>query len=165
MKIRLSMYSLAVGIVLLDQVTKYWISQIKPYVNVIPGFFNLVYVENTGAAFGIFQGRLGILSLISLAAMAVLVVLIWQEHHERKGMLLALALILGGTGGNLIDRVRLKYVVDFLEFYIKTYRWPAFNIADSAISTGVALLILLTLKDELLRKKSTDPTTENQQTP
>ena len=165
MKIRLSMYSLAVGIVLLDQVTKYWISQTKPYVNVIPGFFNLVYVENTGAAFGIFQGRLGILSLISLAAMAVLAVLIWQGPHERKGMLIAFALILGGTCGNLIDRVRLKYVVDFLEFYIKTYRWPSFNIADSAISTGVALLILLTLKDELSRKKSTDPTPENQQVP
>ncbi|GAK53448.1 lipoprotein signal peptidase [Candidatus Moduliflexus flocculans] len=165
MKIRLSMYSLAVGIVLLDQVTKYWISQTKPYVNVIPGFFNVVYVENTGAAFGIFQGRLGILSLISLAAMTVLAVLIWQGQHERKGMLLAFALILGGTCGNLIDRVRLKYVVDFLEFYIKTYRWPSFNIADSAISTGVALLILLTLKDEFLRKKSTDPTPENQQLP
>jgi len=164
-KIRLIMYSLAAGIVLLDQVTKYWISQIRPSVKVIPGLFNLVYVENRGAAFGIFQGQLGILSLISFAAMVVLAILIWQEHHERKGMLIALSLILGGTCGNFIDRVYLKYVVDFLEFYIGTYRWPAFNIADSAISIGVTLLILLTLKDEFLRKKSTEPTPENQQLP
>ncbi len=163
MKIRLTMYSLAAGIVLLDQLTKYWISQTKPYVNVIPGFFNLVYVENTGAAFGIFQGQLWVLSLISAAAAVVLAAIIWRE--ERKGMSLALALILGGTCGNLIDRVRLKYVVDFLEFYIKEYRWPSFNIADSAISIGVALLILLTVKDEFSRKNSTDPASENQQTP
>ena len=131
----------------------------------IPGFFNLVYVENTGAAFGIFQGKLWLLSAISFAAMVVLSWLIWQGQHERKGMLLALALILGGTCGNFIDRVRLKYVVDFLEFYIKTYRWPSFNIADSAISIGVALLILLTVKDEFSRKKSTEPGYEHKQMP
>ena len=165
MNFRLTMYSLAAGIVLLDQVSKWWISQIKPYVNVIPGFFNLVYVENTGAAFGIFQGKLWLLSAISFAAMVVLSWLIWQGQHERKGMLLALALILGGTCGNFIDRVRLKYVVDFLEFYIKTYRWPSFNIADSAISIGVALLILLTVKDEFSRKKSTEPGYEHKQMP
>ena len=165
MNFRLTMYSLAAGIVLLDQVSKWWISQIKPYVNVIPGFFNLVYVENTGAAFGIFQGKLWLLSAISFAAMVVLSWLIWQGQHERKGMLLALALILGGTCGNFIDRVRLKYVVDFLEFYIKTYRWPSFNIADSAISIGVALLILLTVKDEFSRKKSTEPGYEHKQIP
>ena len=165
MNFRLTMYSLAAGIALLDQVSKYWISQIKPYVKVIPGFFNLVYVENTGAAFGIFQGKLWLLSAISFAAMVVLSWLIWQGQHERKGMLLALALILGGTCGNFIDRVRLKYVVDFLEFYIKTYRWPSFNIADSAISIGVALLILLTVNEEFSRKKSTEPGYEHKQMP
>ena len=165
MNFRLTMYSLAAGIVLLDQVSKFWISQIRPYVKVIPGFFNLVYVENTGAAFGIFQGKLWLLSAISFAAMIVLSWLIWQGQHERKGMLLAFTLILGGTCGNFIDRVRLNYVVDFLEFYIKTYRWPSFNIADSAISIGVALLILLTVKDEFFRKQSADHASENQQTP
>ena len=145
------MFSLSAIIVLLDQATKYWISQSKPFIQVIPGFFNIVYVENPGAAFGILHGKQGLLTAISVMAMLVLIGLMWQER--RRGVLVSLSLILGGTCGNLIDRVCLKYVVDFLDAHVKNYHWPSFNIADSAITVGVSLLILVTFLEESSRKK------------
>ncbi len=139
------MLSLSGIIVILDQLTKYLVEQARPNFQVIPGFFSLTYVRNAGAAFGILQGQKFLLVGVSLIAMAILLFLLFYEHEKRKGLLLALALILGGTFGNLIDRVRLSYVIDFLLFYVKQYRWPAFNIADTAISIGVGILILVTL--------------------
>ena len=145
MKRRFMMLGLAGIIVLLDQGTKYIVNQVQPHFQVIPGFFTLTYVKNTGAAFGILQGKQSLLTAVSVVAMGVLLFLLFYEREERKGLLYALALILGGTCGNFIDRVRLGYVVDFLDFHIQQRHWPAFNIADSAISIGVGLLILLTL--------------------
>lgn len=149
MKQRIFALILAVSITLLDQWTKLLVSQTKPFLQIIPGFFNIHYIENTGAAFGILQGKLTFLAIISTIAMGVLVFLIFHERPPRWGMLIALACILGGTCGNLIDRVRLKYVVDFLQFYItvsqKTYYWPSFNVADTSISIGVGLLIVFML--------------------
>ena len=145
MKRRFIMLGLAGIIVLLDQGTKYIISQVQPHFQVIPGFFNLTYVKNTGAAFGILQGRQPLLTAVSVVAMAVFLFLLFYEREERKGLSYALALILGGTCGNFIDRVRLGYVVDFLDVHIQQHHWPTFNVADSAISIGVGLLILVTL--------------------
>lgn len=148
MQRRVVMLGLAGLIVLLDQFTKFLIDRSRLHFQVIPGFFNLSYVENTGAAFGILQGKQFLLSSISVLAMGVLVFLIFHENPSRKGLLFGLALILGGTCGNFIDRVRLGYVIDFFEFHIKQYHWPSFNVADSAISIGVAILILLMLWEE-----------------
>ena len=145
------MISLSALIVLLDQASKYWISQIKPFIQVIPGFFNIVYVENPGAAFGILHGKQGLLSAISIIAVIVLLALIFQER--RTGVSVSLSLILGGTCGNLIDRVRLGYVVDFLDVYVMDHHWPSFNIADSAITVGVGILIVVTFLEEFSRKK------------
>ncbi len=153
MKIRLAMFSLAGLLILLDQGTKFLIRQTRPNIQVIPGFFNMTYVENRGAAFGILQGKIWLLIIVSLIASAIFVFLILRENPERKGFLIALSLILGGTCGNLIDRARLNYVVDFLDFHIKQHHWPSFNIADSAISTGVGLLIIVTLWEEFTRDK------------
>ncbi len=149
MKRRLAVLSIAAAIFVFDQITKFWVSQARPNFQVIPGFFNIHYVENTGAAFGILQGRQTFLALVSILAIGILLFLIIYEREEKKGMFSALALILGGTCGNLIDRVRLGYVVDFLQLYVKLYGkyyyWPSFNVADSAITIGVGLLIVLTL--------------------
>jgi len=151
-KRRLVLLSLAGMIVILDQLTKFWISQTKPSFEVIPGFFNLSYVKNTGAAFGILQGKQFLLTSISVVAIGVLVFLIFYEHKSRKGLLFALTLILGGTCGNFIDRARLGYVIDFLDFHIKQRHWPSFNVADSAISIGVGILILVMIWEEYHEK-------------
>lgn len=160
MKHRIIALSLAGFITILDQATKAWVSHVKPDLRIIPGFFNIHYIENTGAAFGILQGKLTLLTLVSVLAMIVIVGLIFYERDANRGMLYALACILGGTCGNLIDRVRLKYVVDFLQVYIKLFGkyfyWPSFNIADSAISVGVVILIFVMFRQEYLAKKSSE---------
>jgi len=151
-KKRLLMLSFSGVIVILDQVAKYLVETLRPNILVIPGFFNVTYVRNTGAAFGILQGKHLLLAGVSLLAMGVLLFLLFYEREEKTGLLLALALILGGTCGNLIDRIRFGYVIDFLLLYIQRYQWPAFNIADSSISIGVGLLILVTFLES--RKES-----------
>ena len=137
------------GIVLvLDQFTKYLVLQrfaLHESVPVIPGFFNLTYVRNPGAAFGILAGAHGawrtvFFIAVSLAALAVIITLVRKTHDRLP--LAAFALIGGGAVGNLIDRVRSGEVVDFIEWYYRSYHWPAFNIADSAITVGVALLAI-----------------------
>ena len=134
------------AVIVLDQFTKYVVLQrfsLHESVPVIPGFFNLTYVRNPGAAFGILAGAHGawrtvFFITISLVALAVIITLVRKTHDRLP--LVAFALIGGGAVGNLIDRVRSGEVVDFIEWYYRSYHWPAFNIADSAISVGVALL-------------------------
>ncbi len=103
---------------------------------VIKGVFHLTYVENTGAAFGMLQGNTWFLILTSVLVSAVVAYLIWKVKPENRYVKLSLALILGGALGNLVDRVLLGYVVDFLDFRI----WPVFNIADSCVVVGAILL-------------------------
>ena len=113
---------------------------------VIEGFFSLVYVMNPGAAFGFLAGApeifryfffIGITSL----AMLLIIYYILKSKQERLPVIISLTLIFGGAVGNLIDRIRFGAVVDFLDFYIGTWHWPAFNVADSAISAGAVLMI------------------------
>jgi len=140
----------AVLVVVADQVSKAVVSdlfslyQVRP---VIAGFFNLTFITNTGAAFGIFARSGGFLRkwLLGGVAVAALVALVFAWRHLKDNHRLyplAIGLIGGGAVGNLIDRVRFGAVVDFLDFYIGRYHWPAFNVADSAITVGVALFIL-----------------------
>lgn len=111
----------------------------------ITGFFNLVLVFNRGAAFSFLSNASGwqreFFSGLALIASAVIVTLIWRNSGDRL-FCAGLALILGGALGNLWDRVALGHVVDFLDFHAYGYHWPAFNLADSAITVGAALLIL-----------------------
>ena len=133
-------------VVLLDQLTKYLVVKnffIHESVKVIPGFFSLTYVRNPGAAFGILAGASGswrtiFFATVSLAALAVIATLV-RKTADRLS-LIAFSLIGGGAVGNLIDRVRFGEVVDFIEWYYGSFHWPTFNIADSAITVGVALL-------------------------
>lgn len=105
-------------------------------VPVVKGVFHLTYVENTGAAFGMLQGNTWFLILTSALVSATVAYLIWKAKPGNRYAKLSLALILGGALGNLVDRVLLGYVVDFLDFRI----WPVFNIADSCVVVGAVLL-------------------------
>jgi signal peptidase II len=136
---------LAIVITVLDQWTKSLVTlhfDLYEYRTVIDGFFDVRYIQNTGAAWGMFAGGhywLAGLSLLVLAAMVA-----WQKHFFRDCTLdrVAFGLLIGGIVGNLIDRVRLLYVVDFLDFHWRGHHFPAFNVADSAICIGVGLVFL-----------------------
>ncbi len=138
--------SLATVIVILDQITKLWISQIFVYGEsvAVTDFFNLVLVHNSGAAFSFLSNAGGWQRwLFSAVAATASVWIIWllRKHKQEKLFCFALTLILGGALGNLIDRAAYGYVVDFLDFYWNTYHFPAFNIADSAVTCGAGLLL------------------------
>jgi signal peptidase II len=144
--------ALALIIILADQFTKVLILGYYEYGDStrITSFFNLVRVHNRGAAFSFLASAGGwqrwLFTGIGVGA-AVLIIWLLKSHPGQKLFALALACILGGAIGNVIDRVLYGYVVDFLDFHWKGWHFPAFNIADSAITVGAALLIL----DELLR--------------
>jgi len=147
-------------VIMLDQSTKWMIQQTLPLhqkEEIIPGFFNLIHVRNTGGAFGIFGGEKGpvgsvLFVVASLAAVGVLGILFLRVKEHEKALAFSLSLLLGGAIGNLIDRVSYGEVVDFLDFYVSSYHWPAFNIADTAISIGIGLMAL-----ELLIKEHQKP--------
>ena len=134
----------------LDQISKLYISSVMPLHSsypVIDGFFNITYVRNPGAAFGLFANASPMFRSLFLivVSVAAIVMILWFLAKNRSGgimLTLSLSLILGGAVGNLADRIRCGDVVDFLDFYIASAHWPAFNVADSAISVGAVLLII-----------------------
>ncbi len=140
---------LAFVILALDRLTKWVIGQQIPLhenVTVIPGFFRLTHVQNRGAAFGLFSDsaseyKVAVLLLFSLVALVVVSALLWKNSHRLTTTGVGLALILGGALGNLWDRIVTGHVVDFLLFYLGSYQWPAFNVADTAIVVGALLLV------------------------
>ena len=141
-------------VVPLDQITKFYISSsmsLHDSFPVIDGLFNITYVRNTGAAFGFLAKaspmiRCTFLIAVTVAVILLIIYYIWKIKAEEKLFVFPLSLILGGAVGNLIDRVHFGYVIDFLDFYIGSYHWPAFNVADSAISIGAIILIFEVLK-------------------
>jgi signal peptidase II len=142
--------AIALGVVILDQATKLWVQKTMVLYTshpVIPDFFNIVHVLNRGAAFG-FLNRSDIrwqtYFFFAATALAVIIInhLLRLARDDDKLLITGLGLILGGAIGNLIDRIKTGEVVDFLEFYWKSFHWPAFNLADSAIFLGsMALLV------------------------
>lgn len=120
---------------------------------IVEGLFNLTYVRNSGAAFGIFAGsaeifRRPFLILVSIVASGFIVSLLRRLADRQRGLIIALTFVLGGAIGNLIDRVFYGEVIDFLDFYWRNYHWPAFNIADSFITVGVAIALYCLYKHE-----------------
>jgi signal peptidase II len=158
---RLPYLVLVAAILALDRWTKLLIQSrfdLDDSISVIDGFFNITYVRNTGVAFGIFSSISSpakSIVLSAFAAVAAILVIGYSLRTPLRNRLLhaALALILGGALGNLYDRVAYGYVVDFLELYFRSYYWPSFNIADSAISIGVVLLAI-----EITRNEAPRPT-------
>jgi signal peptidase II len=150
------------GILLLDQWTKYVVVQkltLYHRIEIIQGFFNLTHVRNTGGAFGIFGGERGGLGsvlfiIVSLIAIGCVFFLLVKIKENEEMLALPFSLILGGAIGNLIDRLQYGEVVDFLDFYLSTYHWPAFNVADSAICIGIGLLALELLIWDKKKKRS-----------
>jgi len=137
-------------IILVDQITKAAIWRFIPMyhsVPVIPGFFDLTHVHNPGGAFGFFATRSeGLRQFFFLILTSVAIITIFYFYRiiprTHPWLAVALALIFGGAIGNLIDRIRLGEVIDFLKFYIGKYQWPSFNVADSAITMGVGIFIV-----------------------
>jgi signal peptidase II len=147
---RATHFVLALFIVLLDRWTKHLVATriaMYTHIQVIPGFFRITHTENTGAAFSLFADspshwKTVMLISFSLIAMIVVSILLWNQSRPFTMTGIALSLILGGAFGNLWDRVAAGRVVDFLDVYYRTYHWPVFNLADSAIVVGASLLVL-----------------------
>jgi signal peptidase II len=143
-------FLLALFVVLLDRWTKRLVAAhiaMYTHIQVVPGFFRITHTENTGAAFSLFADspshwKTAMLISFSVAAMIVVSALLWKQSRALTMTGIALSLILGGAVGNLWDRVASGRVVDFLLFYVKSYQWPVFNLADSAIVIGASLLVL-----------------------
>ena len=141
-------------VVALDQWTKLWIErELTPYasVPVVPGLFHITHVTNTGIAFGLFPSRgdvfgTAMLVLLGLGALAVVAVYFARATAGQTLLLSALALIMGGAIGNLLDRILLHAVTDFFDVFVGSYHWPTFNVADSAITVGIGLLAIETLR-------------------
>ncbi len=144
---------IALSITLLDQLTKMWVKSAIPLYSsrvVIPGFFSLVHIKNRGIAFGLFNSSplMGtwILTAFSMLASGFILYLLWREGEKNGLFSFSLAMVLGGAVGNLIDRLLWGEVTDFLYFYIGPYHWPAFNVADTAISVGGMLMAFSLLR-------------------
>ncbi len=142
-------FLIALAVVMLDRLTKWSVARYIPLhdaITIIPGLFQISHVENRGAAFGLFADssfpwKIAALVAFSLIALAIVTVLLWKNGHTMSTTTIGLSLILGGAAGNLWDRVLAGRVVDFLHFYIGSYSWPDFNVADSAIVVGAVLLV------------------------
>ena len=142
-------FLIAVLVVLADQATKWLVQKnidLNASVAVLPGFFRLTHVQNSGAAFGLFadsssEWKVSVLVVFSILALVVVSALLWKNSHSITSTGVGLSLILGGAVGNLWDRLFSGHVVDFFDFFVGSYHWPAFNVADSAIVMGALLLV------------------------
>jgi signal peptidase II len=139
------MYLIALSIVVLDQLTKFLIKnnlQLSDSIPLIKNVFHLTYVTNTGSAFGLFKGMNLVFILFSIAVILAIFYYLRQIKKKEKLVIYSIGLLLGGTIGNLIDRIAYGAVIDFLDFRV----WPVFNIADSAVTISIVLLIILLWK-------------------
>lgn len=138
----------ASAVIILDQLTKAIITQylyLHQSIEVVSGFFNITYIRNPGAAFGLFHDSGEVFRTIFLIGVSIValgaIFFVYRRVKANLPACIALSLIAGGAIGNLVDRIRFGEVTDFLDFYIGQYHWPAFNVADSAITIGVLLAI------------------------
>lgn len=146
-------YVIIIGLLGIDQLTKTLIAQniaLHSSRTLIPGFFNLTHIRNRGAIFGFFSQTENqilylFLTLISLAALGLVIYYFIKTPRTDRLMKISLAVILAGALGNLVDRVFRGYVIDFLDFYVKGWHWPSFNVADASISVGAFFLIFILL--------------------
>lgn len=148
--IRSLYYLIPVAVFALDRFTKILVENrllLHESKTVIPGFLDLTHTRNTGVAFGFFanSNSVWVPYLLTLtSALALVVILIYSLRHPvtNTRLQLGLMLVLGGAAGNLYDRATYGYVIDFIDVFYRTYHWPTFNVADSAISIGIGLLLL-----------------------
>ncbi len=149
------MIAITGAVLVLDQITKAIVHQtvgLYHSIEVIPHFAHITYLRNTGAAFGFLAGdrsplRVVFFLIVSAIAIGCISYLLKTVRPQQKGLLVSLSLILGGALGNMVDRIRMGEVIDFIDLHWYHVHWPAFNVADSAISIGVVLLFF-----QLIRK-------------
>lgn len=151
---RLTLFLITIALlVILDQLSKLWISANRPRIELLPGFLDLVYVENTRAIFGLLYTRPEVIIAVGIAGViAILVFLRYFPPTSTLGVV-SFALILSGAVGNLIDRIRFGYVVDFVSMHLRDlFHWPAFNMADTALTVGIFALIYYFYRSGVFRK-------------
>lgn len=149
-------------ILILDQLTKLWVLytiepgtyNYPPPIPIIPNWFYLVHIYNTGAAWGIFSGGTLWFSLLAIATIIAIYFFRHKLELNRPAVQFSIGLLTGGILGNLIDRLYRGHVIDFLDLHLPNYRWPAFNIADSAIFLGVTLYLIIIIFDSKKTKKN-----------
>jgi signal peptidase II len=152
--VRWKAYGMAAVVFLVDRLTKWMIEtrmSVMDTYNVIPGFFDIIHSKNRGVAFSLFADstspwRTAILIAAALAAVVLVGVMLWRGSRLDRLTLYGLALIFGGALGNVFDRIVCGAVTDFLDFYVGSLHWPAFNVADSAVVVGSGLLLIDMLK-------------------
>jgi signal peptidase II len=143
-------------VVILDQLSKLWVRDNLPQIakiELLPGFLDLVHVENTGAIFGLFSNHTEVFTALGIAGLVIILVFLYYFPPATTMGMLSFALILGGVVGNLIDRLRLGYVIDFISIHLQElFYWPPFNIADAAMTVGIFMLIYYFYKSGVFRK-------------
>ena len=129
-------------VVIFDQLSKLWIYANQPQLELLPGFLNLVYVKNYGAILGLFHSHAELFIALGIAGSVIILVFLYYFPPATTIGKVSFALILGGAVGNLIDRIRLGYVIDFVSIHVQElFQWPAFNVADAALTVGMLMLI------------------------
>lgn len=147
-------YALIIFVIIIDQWTKWLIvnkMDIQESIPIIDNFFYITSHRNAGAAWGILQGQMGLFYFITIVVVIGLVYLLHKYGHESKLMAISLSLFLAGAVGNFIDRLLQQSVVDFLDFYIFTYNYPIFNIADSALVIGAIMMVIAMFLEEKMK--------------
>jgi signal peptidase II len=143
-------------VVALDQLSKLWVIVNLPQIakiELLPGFLDLVYVENTGAIFGLFHSHTELFIALGIAGSVIILVFLYYFPPVNNVGAVSFALILGGAVGNLIDRIRLGYVIDFISIHLQDlFHWFPFNIADAALTVGILMLIYYFYKSGVFRK-------------
>lgn len=161
---------IAIVLVAIDQITKMYVHthfQLGESVPIINGYFNITYVRNFGAAFGFLaQSHPSFREIFFLimppAALLIILLILRTVRDDDRWQIFALSCVFGGAIGNYIDRIRFQYVIDFLDFHIEhKYSWPSFNVADSAIVTGVCLLLVLMFLEGRTKENATTDTAHN----
>ncbi|MBE6157458.1 MAG: signal peptidase II [Firmicutes bacterium] len=156
MKNKEKVYSISAIVLIIDQIIKLLIKNnlnLLDEIKIIPNLFSIFYVENTGAAFSILDGKVYVFVLVALILLFILDKYL-KEENLTKISIISLGIIIGGIVGNLIDRLLYHSVIDYLSFNIFGYNFPVFNIADICITVGVVIYIIDQIKEILLRKKS-----------
>jgi signal peptidase II len=155
---RLKLFSIVAALVLIfdqlsKQLSKLWIGATRPRIELLPGFLDLVYVENTGVIFGFWHNHTEVFAGLGIASVVGILVFLYYFRPATTLGAISFALILGGAAGNLIDRIRLGYVIDFISIHLQQlFHWPAFNIADAALTVGIIMLIYYLYRSGVLRK-------------
>lgn len=139
-------------VLLIDQIVKLLIKtnmSLNEEISIIPNFFSIQYLKNTGAAFSILENQTILLAITSIICISVIIYYLKKEENLTTAMYLSFGLVLGGILGNLIDRIVYQGVIDFLSFQIFNYNFPVFNIADIGITIGVLLLIIIYISRDI----------------